>query len=382
MRIDLTFPVLPPSLDGIGDHTAHLARALADEGCTVRVLTTQEEWTPLRGVKVQRAFHLQRRRGILELIDVYRSRPHPDWLLLQFEQFSYGRWGLNPFLPLALRQIKRIAPATKIAVMFHEDYMPAHGIKSAIMSSWQRLQFRSIGRIADLALLSTAPWVDAYADWFPNTRTAHLPVGSNLPHIDTEASAVRAELGLSPETLVLGFFGSAHPSRLLEHVAAAADACRAHHPTVAVLYIGPHGNRVKGTLGPEANVLDLGPLPADAVSVYFAAMDLYLAPYERGVSTRRGAFLAGLQHGLPTVSTSGSETGAILLQHEGIAFTLSPWSRSDVFANIVITLSNDLSKRRTMGQAGQKLYATTFDWPNIARRLLTHLTPQSETAVV
>jgi glycosyltransferase involved in cell wall biosynthesis len=316
------------------------------------------------------------------LIEVYRSRPQPDWLLLQFEQFSYGRWGLNPYLPLALRQIKRIAPATKIAVMFHEDYMPAHSIKSAIMSSWQRLQFRANGRIADLALFSTAPWVDAYADWFPNTRTAHLPVGSNLPHIDTEASAVRAELGLSPETLVLGFFGSAHPSRLLEHVAAAADACRAHHPTVAVLYIGPDGDRVKGTLGPEANVLNLGPLPEDAVSVHFAAMDLYLAPYERGVSTRRGAFLAGLQHGLPTVSTSGSETGARFSQHEGIAFTLSPWSRPDVFANTVIKLSNDLSKRRTMGQAGQKLYTTTFDWPNIARRLLTHLTPQSETAVV
>ena len=49
MDIDFIFPVLPPSLDGIGDHTAHLARALAAQGGTVRVLTGLE---PLPGRRI------------------------------------------------------------------------------------------------------------------------------------------------------------------------------------------------------------------------------------------------------------------------------------------------------------------------------------------
>jgi glycosyltransferase involved in cell wall biosynthesis len=378
MKIDLIFPVLPPTLDGIGDHTAHLARALATEGCTVRVLTAQEEWTPLRGLEVQRAFHLQQRRGISELIDAYRSRPQPDWLLLQFEQFSYGRWGLNPFLPLALRQIKRIAPATKIAVMFHEDYMPAHSIKSAIMSSWQRVQFRMLGHLADVAFFSTEPWARTYAQWFPDTAVHHLPVGSNIPRVETDRTDERARLGIAPETVVIGLFGSAHPSRLLAHVDAALKRCLDHALNVQLLYVGPQGAQVRETVSSDVPLSDAGPLPAAEVAHRFAAMDVYLAPFKLGVSTRRGSFLVGLQQGVATVTTCGPETGPLLSGIRDQAFMATPNDQADRFAEGVIYLVQDLPERQRLAKTGSKLFKNHFAWSIIAERLRSTLCKYSE----
>ena len=66
MRIDLLFPVLPPTLDGIGDHTARLSSALAAHA-DVRVLAAQVDAERIPDVEVQRTFQLPPRRGVIEL---------------------------------------------------------------------------------------------------------------------------------------------------------------------------------------------------------------------------------------------------------------------------------------------------------------------------
>ena len=373
MNIDVVFPVLPPSLDGIGDHTAHLARALAAQGCTVRVLTAQEEWTPLSRVTVQRAFHLQRRRGILDLIDVYRSTPHPDWLLLQFEQFSYGRWGLNPLLPLAIQRIKRIAPEMKIAVMFHEDYMPARDIKSAVMSGWQQLQFRALGRLADVAFFSVETWAGKYDDLFRGTSVHHLPVGSNIQPVDADCERQRTCLGIHSDEVIIGVFGSAHPSRLLSHIGAAAHACSQHLPNSRVLYVGADGTKMKAALGGSSPLIDMGPLEAGDVSRCFTAMDIYLAPFSSGVSTRRGSFLAGLAHGTPTVSTYGTDTGNMLMDACESAYLLTPVHDEKAFVDSVLKLAQDTPFRSEVGQQGYLFYQRRFDWHMIASQCIQHL---------
>lgn len=368
MTIDLIAPVLPPTLDGIGDHTFHLAQALAAQGTEVRVRTAQRDWTPISGVGVQRAFHLNNRRGILDLVGALRDDP-PDWVVLQFEQFSYGRWGLNPFLPLALYRLRHAAPGTQIAVMFHEDFVPLSTFTFSLMSTWQRPQFWMLGRLADTAFFSTEPWVDTYRDWFPDTDVRHLPVGSNIPTVDASPLDVRERLGIDPDAFVLGLFGSAHPSRLLSYVNDAAAACTNEERPCQVLYVGPDGNRVREQLNADLPLLDAGPLPAEDVSRCFAAMDLYLAPFEHGVSTRRGSFLTGLQHGVPTVSTAGRDTGSLLRNQAGTAFELVPWSDRDAFVSSTVDLARAPERRRQMSRAAREAYTSTFDWPQISQAL-------------
>lgn len=372
MRIDIVFPRLPPVLDGIGDHTARLAQTLAAQACTPRVLTAQSEWRPLAGVAVEKAFHRDHRRGVLRLVDAVSEHP-PDWLLLQFEQFSYGRWGLNPFLPLALYRIRRTAPRTRLAVLFHEDYMPATGPASAVMSAWQQPQFRALGHLADVAFFSTEQRAEAYAGSFAGTDVRHLPVGSNMPGVSAERPRQRSALGIDDATVVLGVFGSAHPSRLLSHVGAAVKACRAESTNVAVLYIGPDGDEVRSALGAEADVRDAGPLAPEEVSRHFCAMDVYLAPFRDGVSSRRGSFLTGLQHGVATATTRGPETGPALARQHETAFVAPPCDREDLFARQATRLATSSTLRSTLGQQGRALYDRRYAWPHIARRLLTAL---------
>ena len=145
MRLDVLFPFLPPALDGIGDHTAHLARAAAEAGADVRVLTAMEGADPIPGARVERAFAppipspirgaeaAARPNRVGQAIAAVERDP-PDWLLVQFQQFSYGRYGFNPWLPLALARLKRTRPGVRLAVMMHEDFVPVTSWKFAVMT--------------------------------------------------------------------------------------------------------------------------------------------------------------------------------------------------------------------------------------------------------
>jgi glycosyltransferase involved in cell wall biosynthesis len=102
-------------------------------------------------------------------------------------------------------------------------------------------------------------------------------------------------------------------------------------------------------------------------------MDLYLAPFRDGVSARRGSFLAGLQHGLATVSTTGPQTDAFLDAQDGVAFLLAPDDDLSAYENHVLTLVEDDALRARIAAGGRALYEEVFSWPRIADRMLSEL---------
>lgn len=357
MRIDLVFPALPPALDGIGDHTTHLANGLSDH-CDVRILTAQSDATPIPGVQIAPVFSIDRPWGVHGIVDAVAEDP-PDWLVLQFNQFSYGRWGFNPFLPHALKRIRRAAPETRIAWIAHEDFVPATSLKFALMRLWQRWQFQALGGLADQIFFSIAPWVDTYSPWFDGTPVHHLPIGSNMPYVDEDSSELRSILGLDAP-FVVGLFGTLR-ARLLDNVAAALTALQRHATDVVLLYIGPDGPALRETL-PDLPLLDAGRLPADAVSRHLPLMDLHLTPFIDGVSTRRGSFMAGLQHGVPTLATEGELTDRLLRRLDGHAFMLSPRNDADAFARAALTLHDNPEYRQRLGRNGKRLYNDRFSF--------------------
>ena len=369
-QISLAFPTLPPALDGIGDHTARLAEALAREA-SVRVLTAQSDPSPIPGVTVEQAFSYPPRRGVWSLTESVPTR-RPDWLLVQFNQFSWGRWGFNPILPVALSALRTRCPEMRLAVLFHEDFLPAASWKDAIMTTWQRAQFWALGRLADLAFFSIAPWVRTYDSWFPNTPVHHLPVGSNIPRHEASRTEIRRSLGFPEEAFVMGVFGSLHESRLLSHIRHAARSVARDATAPRLLYIGPHGDSFARAMD-ELCVHDAGCLPPAEVSRHFRAMDLYLAPFVDGVSTRRGSFMTGLQHGIPTVSTIGPLTDPLLQDANDEAHCLAPVDSPGEFARMAHALWNAPQRRVQIGRAGRAFYNTHFAFDVVADRLLNHL---------
>ena len=365
MQIDIVFPVLPPVVDGIGDHTAHLSRALA-EHADVRVLTAQEEYVPIPGVRVEQGFTIDRRSGVLRLIGAVRARK-PDWVFLQFNQFSYGRWGLNPYLAHTIRRTKDQSPGTRVAWMVHEDFMPATSIKKAIMSTWQRTQFRQLGNAADVIFFSIEPWVEKYASWFPDARCEHLPVGSNIPDLGVARAEAKRAAGIDEDAIVVGFFGTMHGSRLREPLKRAIAAVADVSEKTVVLYVGPDGVGLRELLNGVA-VIDAGALPPSEVSRRLAAMDMSATAFMDGVSTRRGSFMAGLQHGVATVTNSGTHTGSLIRAEAGRGVLLSPTEDEAAFVENARRVASDQSLRFSLSSAGRKFYYESFDWAVVARR--------------
>src|SRR5690606_19338588 len=178
-----------------------------------------------------------------------------------------------------------------------------------------------------------------------------LPAGSNVEEAGWTREAARAALGLGADTLVAGVFGTAHYSRLLPLVRVAADRLRAAQAArgadFLVLYVGPDGAAVRTALS-GLPVRDLGRLPEEGVSRALTAMDLHLVPCLRGVSARRGSFTPGLQRGLPSVSTLGSQTDRFLAEADGSAFLLAPEDDAGTYAAHAVTLASDPVRRHAM----------------------------------
>ncbi len=364
-RIDLVFPVLPPILDGIGDHTAHLAQHLASLGVHVRILTTPTAArTTVPGVDVVDAFTTNALSGTLRLADTVRQDP-PSLLFLQFNQFSYGTYGFNPFLPWTLHRIRRECTDTRIVLMAHEEFVPLTSLKNALMSTWQRTQFWTLGRTADVVGFSTSAWVEKFRPWFPNTALRHLPVGSNIPRSLLSRNQARRRLRIETPFIV-GYFGSVAGSRHLAPVRRTME--RLHQVSdgqVLLLYVGMHGSALRTALS-DLPMHDAGPLAAADVGNCFAAMDLYLAPFVAGVSTRRGSFMTSLQHGIPTVATLGEQTDSIFLDRNGDALLLAPEHDTDAFATAAVRLYEQPVWRRALGRQGRAFYQSHFDWPVLA----------------
>jgi glycosyltransferase involved in cell wall biosynthesis len=184
-----------------------------------------------------------------------------------------------------------------------------------------------------------------------------------MPYVPEDGSVDRTALGVDEGTFLAGFFGTLR-ARHLSHVDAAMHAMTTaakemSRPEPVLLYVGPNGPEFKDAL-PDHSVIDAGRLPAEDVSRHFRVMDLQFAPFIDGVSTRRGSLMAGLQHGVPTLGTTGPLTDGVLSEADGTAIKLCPVHDTDAFAAAAVELFTRSDERRALGASGQALYDQKF----------------------
>lgn len=371
MKIAIVAGSLPPRLDGIGDYSAMLAAELARSATVTIYCAEPAHPAAIPSVTIRQAFNPARPQTVKHLRQSIADDV-PDWLLLQYNPFIYGRRGFNPFLPLTLRAIKKDHPGVRLAVMIHEPFVPVLDLKHALMTSWQRWQLRHLAYTADLLLCSISAWAKMFGRWFPHVPVVHVPVGSNIPYVKTSRAEARANLSVDVSATVLGVFGSLHSSYLVEWVARAAHALVQEGRRPLVLYVGPTGRVLQAALG-GVPLQDVGALPAEAVSRTFAAMDVMLLPYSDGISTRRTTLMSALQHGLPVAGTMGHLTDPVLSAANGSALLLADVTAQDEFVSNVKRLCADPQLRASISQAGQEMYYNNFSWPHISRKFLDEM---------
>ena len=67
---------------------------------------------------------------------------HADAVLVQYNPFSYGRWGFAPWLVALTWALRLRRREPRIALMVHEPYVPMITWRSTVMGLWQRAQLR------------------------------------------------------------------------------------------------------------------------------------------------------------------------------------------------------------------------------------------------
>jgi glycosyltransferase involved in cell wall biosynthesis len=302
------------------------------------------------------------------------AKPHPaghqQTILLQYNPFNFGRWGFAPWLPAKLWRLKRSRSRPKIAVMVHEMYYPITDWRSALMGGWQRVQFFAVRVLSDVMFTSVSPWAKALRSHRPRRPVHHLPVGSNLPDMRHAGATERERLGIAEDAIVLAAFGTGHPSRMLDYVAHAADSVAAQGHETVLLNLGFNTPQV--SVSPAVRVLAPGHLEEEAISRHLAAVDIYLAPFTDGVSTRRTTLMAALQHGLAIVGTDGHNTDDMLRRSKS-SMRLTPVGDRDAFSRAVCDLADSPEARAELGERATLLYEEEFDWTVVSDRLLAQL---------
>ncbi len=369
MRIVLITAALPPRLDGIGDYTANLAKELAQTHEVV-VLTGIPVAEQIPCVQVVQAFDATVPRSV-GMICQHVEDVRPDWIVLQYCPFAFGRWGWNPYLPLALRRIERKVPSVMLATTVHEPMAWPINWKLRLMNVWQGPLLRAVCRASDKLFVVVGRWAKQYRRWFGPHEAIHLPVGSNVPLAELTSEEARRLLELDDRTVVMAVFGQGHHSQLWELAGSAVRQARSQGANIVVLHLGPRVPRLEVAFA-GLPIRSYGYLPAREVAQRLRATDVFLAPFADGVSTRRTTMMAALQHGLAVVGTRGVATDDVLLDAHD-ALLLTECGDEAGFTRAVIQLASDPLLRSRLGSAAEWLYQQHFRWEMIAAKLTSVL---------
>lgn len=374
MRITILSQKFPPDRDGIGDHTWWLSRQLAGEGHEIRVVTTAgaERDIP-EGVSLDPILETDPATRILALPKRLQSASAalPDWIVVQYNPFSFGRYGFCPFLPVALSRLR--ACGARIAPLFHETMVPRWPWRFFVMRLWQHRTFCGICRIADASFISTNRWRDQVKRVSPRLPCHHLPVGSNIGLSDVPKHEARRQLGLDADGLLIGAFGQAHVSRLFPWIGAVARGLAARDRGAAVLYVGPQGGQLRKECS-GVKFVDLGFQPPEHLGVCLRAADLVVSPYSDGISTRRGSAMAPLQHGIPVATTRPDIlTDEVFLDAPPALLLSRARNAGEFAADVADWWRLRQTAPATPDRALMDYYEREFSWQRIAGKLIRGL---------
>jgi len=367
----------PPLISGVGDYTARLAKALASRGHKITFVTSRvrgaSDTEYVDGVAVQRRMS---QWGLLDIRHILRETHRnatPTIVHIQYPCSSHHhrRLMIN-FLPLILRVVSKC----KVVVTMHEF--------KEMRIRW-RLRILPMLAFAHRLIFVNPNDQKSASRSLPaiNNCSRYIPIASNIePDRQglAERDAVRADLGVPRENIIVAFFGGIIPPKAFPDLLDAIKLVRIRHRHVNLLVIGgfqpklkfkpyiDYQNHVRGLMqqAERENWLWAVDAPTQRdVSRYLYASDICAFPYTEGARENRGSLLAALRHGIATVSTEGDSTPAGFAARFGVRL-VSPRDVKQL-AHAVRELIESPKKRRKLGDQGR---AATRDltWDSIAQR--------------
>ena len=382
-RVLLVVGRLDPERDGVGDYVVRLASALRGRGAATGILHVGAP------VDVPGSRSVGRSWGPASLLRAVRAARTADVVHVQFAPSMYRyRIGIG-LLPLVLRR-PLVTTLHEYGWWRWERLLPA--------PVWRRLEaLRLADRESALlvprsrrVIATNAAHAGAVRDRFADLAAVDVvPIGANVTvaaGIDPEAArrAVRADLGIAPDAVLLAFFGFVHPVKGVRYLAEAVAALAAEGRDVHALVVG--GFESLALPGREAQDFErdlradvaaagaadrlhiTGFRDPEEVSRLLAAADVGVLPFTHGVTAKSGSLLTLLAHRLPTVVTAGDEPEPELV--DGYRVAVVPEVRDGAaLADGLRRVLDDSALAARLADEGAA-WAATRDWSAIADRHL------------
>lgn len=364
LRVFLVCPSYQPQdvTCGVGDYTRCLAEELARAGDEVTVFTSSRYRGDPLGVSVRVVTGGE--RGVPD----YRWAGDADVINVQYTpDFYRGSW--RTVLPTICQRLsrRRIHSVITFHTLVDGSLQSKIAVPRLLLATDRAI---SANEEVTAMIRRRLPFLAG--------RLTEIPIGSNIDVVRSDGldgRAVRAQLGVAADADLLVHFGLVYPGKGLETLfEAIGELRRQHRGRAHVVVVGDtrdEDREYRQRLEQLADRLDLrgcltwtGRKPADDVAQILDSADLFVVPYDDGVSIRRGSLMAGLVHGCCVVSTTSGVPSAYLRDGENVS--LVPPRDPRALARRLDELLGDPAAARRIGTAARRL-AERFAWPVIAR---------------
>lgn len=389
MRIGLVTGEFPPMEGGVGAFTNELAKALAQGGHEVHVLTSRLA----RPAEQPRKISLLSQPIDLEYASLLPTVRHwrwstnrhiVDWAIrfdLDVVNIQYQAAAYNMFLPGINFAPRRLRNVVKTAVTFHDlrhpYFFPKAGKLRRKVVHWMAQQANGV--------LATNPADYQKVKELGCQKAIEIPIGSNISvyepnHLEIEEA--RTELGVPASAVLLGYFGFLNETKGAETLLSAIARLDDNHHVVFIggqlgasdatnnaTYLNQLRQMIK-SLGIEDRVHWTGYLSENRVSTFMYATDMMVMPYRDGASLRRGTLMAALAHGRPLISTWPIGATPFLEHGENIWFV--PIDDPEAIVTAVASIKNNATIHETLAVGAAKV-AQNFTWDTIAEKTAVFL---------
>ena len=384
MRILILGLNFSPELTGIGQYTGQMAEFLSDQGHELHVVTTPPYYPQWRVDGDYRwwRYRQEERSGIrITRCPLWVPRSPTGWKrVVHLSSFALSS------LPAVLSQVKwkpdlvmAIAPAilsapnaVLIAKMtgakswLHiQDFELEAGLQLGILSTQRSLrrclsvlEARLLGAFDVVSTISHRMCDRLRDKGVSEKNIVFLPNWvdpDRLYPLDRKANALRRELGVGDDNVVVlysGSMGRKQGIELLIGVAQALDSCG---PEIVMVICGdgPGLSALKRVARDHANIRFLGLQPEDRLNELLNLSDIHLLPQRKEASdlVMPSKLLGMMASGRPSIiaAPGGSEMAAVATE----AGLLVPPGDPQAIADAILRLAGNPDERRKMGETAR-----------------------------
>ncbi len=362
----------PPMRGGIGDYTARLIDALAENDWDARVLTNcsvdSDDERVLPRVK----------RWNWESVRQVRHALHETQAKIVHVQYQTGAYGMHPAINFLPRRIGNQHSSIPLVTTFHDLLPPYLFPKAGPIRDWVT---KVLASSSDAVIVTNDQDLERLTIQYRlGRRVVMIPIGSNLPDADDfDRAEVRRKVGLDDETdIAVGFFGFLTEDKGVDLLLQALGNVSFPRPARLVIiggglaatdvanrhYLEWIQRQIKECPIP---VVETGFLPPQDAAATLRSMDIVVLPFRHGASLRRGTLIAAIRAGATVLTTDPEFDESLAPLIGGETMWLVPPGDPEALAAGISMLLSDASLRERL--ANQALaQGKDFDWNTIALR--------------